>query len=171
MSLCDFWNLRGNADTMIVDGEYPLRNCENLPLPFQMELSKIWETFSEVFVPFLEFTSIFKHFEEKMIVIANVFPKLKSVKDWVRSLSKKRCFRTPFGSHHVKVSQTCVKSSWEHLYHIFSSLQEKLIWKISLSVICEIIGAFVDTLTVNDKYPVRNCENFHSQFRRNYLKS
>ena len=38
-------------------------------------------------------------------------------------------------------------------------------------VICEIIGAFVDTLTVNDKYPVRNCENFRSQFKRNYLKS
>ena len=31
-----------------------------------------------------------------MIVIANLFPKLKDVKDLIRPLSKKRRFRTPF---------------------------------------------------------------------------
>ena len=37
-----------------------------------------------------------------MIVIANVFPKLQTVKILVRPLSKKRRFRTRFDSQHVK---------------------------------------------------------------------
>ena len=45
-----------------------------------------------------------------MIVIANVFRKLQTVKDLVRPLSKKSRFRTPFDSQHVKGSQTLVKS-------------------------------------------------------------
>ena len=46
-----------------------------------------------------------------MIVIANVFPKLQTVKDLARPLTKKRCFSTFFDSQHVKGSQTLVKSS------------------------------------------------------------
>ena len=52
------------------------------------------------------FTSNIKHFEKNMIVIANVFPELKTVKNFVRPLCKKRCFGTCFESQHVKVSQT-----------------------------------------------------------------
>ena len=37
----------------------------------------------------------------------------------VRPLSKKHHFRTPFGSQHVKVSQTLVKSAREPFHHIF----------------------------------------------------
>ena len=46
-----------------------------------------------------------------MIVIANIFPNLQTVKDLVRSLSKKRCFRTHFDSQDVKGFQTLAKSS------------------------------------------------------------
>ena len=45
-----------------------------------------------------------------MIVIANVFPKLKNVKGFVRPLSKKCRFRTRFDSQHVKASQILTKS-------------------------------------------------------------
>ena len=44
-----------------------------------------------------------------MIVIANVFQILETVKDLVRPLSKKRRFRTSFESQHVKVSETLGK--------------------------------------------------------------
>ena len=44
-----------------------------------------------------------------MIVITNVFPKLKTDKDMVREMSKKPCFRIPFGSQHFKGPQTLVK--------------------------------------------------------------
>ena len=94
-----------------------------------------------------------------MIVIANVFPKLQTVKDLVRSLSTKRCFWTFFDSQHVKGCQTLVKFLWEHFYHIFSPLWGELIWKFSLLLICEILRVFVNTLTADEKYLVQDCEN------------
>ena len=97
-----------------------------------------------------------------MIVIASVFWKWKTVKDLIRPLSKKHRLRTPFGSESVKGSQTLVKSEREHFHHIFSSLLENLIWKISPLVICQMVGWFCNTLTANDKYPVWDCENLSS---------
>ena len=70
-------------------------------------------------------------FEKKMIVIINVFPKLQTVKDLVKPLSRKRCFRTSFDSQHVNGCQTPVNSAWEHIYHIFPSLSVKMAWKMS----------------------------------------
>ena len=55
------------------------------------------------------FHHIFKSFKKKKIVIANVFPKLLTVKELARALSKKHCFRTFFESQDVKGSQTLVK--------------------------------------------------------------
>ena len=154
--ICEMFGAIFNTQT--IDDKYPIQNCENLKLPIQMQLSNKRTTLSRVFPPFLAFTSIFKEFERNMIVISKVFPKLPTVKDLVRPLSKKRCFRTPFDSQHVKESQTFVKSAWEHFYHIFSSLWGKLIWKMSLLVIYEILGAIVNTVTVDDNYLFRNCE-------------
>ena len=45
-----------------------------------------------------------------MIVIATLFRKLQTVKDFVRTLSKKQRFRTPLDSQHAKRSQTLRKS-------------------------------------------------------------
>ena len=64
--------------------------------------------------------------KKNMSVITNVFPKLKPVKDVVRALSKKPIFRRPFERQHVKVSQTLVKSAWQHFYHNFSLPWEKI---------------------------------------------
>ena len=44
-----------------------------------------------------------------MIVIANVFSKLQTVKNVVRTLSKKRRLREPFDSQLVKTSQILAK--------------------------------------------------------------
>ena len=70
-----------------------------------------------------------------MIFIATLFRKLETVKALVRPLTKKHRFRTPFESQHVKFSQTLVKSTSKHFHHIFSSLWQKLIRKISPLVI------------------------------------
>ena len=40
-----------------------------------------------------------------MIVLADVFPKLQTVKNFLRTLSKKRRLRTRIDSQHVKASQ------------------------------------------------------------------
>ena len=69
-----------------------------------MQLSEKGKKFSQLFGPFLEFTSNFKHFEKKIIIIANVFRKSQTVKALVRRLSKKRRFRKRFDTQHVKAS-------------------------------------------------------------------
>ena len=45
-----------------------------------------------------------------MIVIATVLQNSQAVKDLIRLLPKKHCFRTLFDSQHVKGSQTLLKS-------------------------------------------------------------
>ena len=94
-----------------------------------------------------------------MIVIANVYQKLQTVKILVRPRSKKRSFRSAFDSQHVKASEILAKSPWECFYHVFSSLSGKLIWKMSPLVLAEILGVFGNTLTADVKYPVQDCEN------------
>ena len=60
-----------------------------------------------------------------MIVIANVLPKLQTVKDLVKKLSRKLRFRTFFGSQDVKGSQTLVKSAPEQFYDFFDHFDLK----------------------------------------------
>ena len=96
--------------------------------------------------------------EEKIIVIDNVFTKLQTVKILLRPLSKKRCFRTRFGSQHVKASQILAKSPWEHFYPVSWSLLGKLTWKISPLILGEMLRVFVNTLIADDKYPVQDCK-------------
>ena len=98
-------------------------------------------------------------FLKKKIVIANILPKLQTVKDLIRPLFKKRRFRTSFDSQQVKGSQKLVKSSWEHFYHILPSLWREKIGKISPVSKFDISGAFVNTLTPDYKYSVLDSKN------------
>ena len=59
------WNLRVFVNTLTADGNYPVQHCEHLELPIQMRVSEKRKNFSQFFVPFLESTSNFKHFEKK----------------------------------------------------------------------------------------------------------
>ena len=79
-------------------------------------------------------------FIKKKIVIANVFPKLATVQGLATPLTIQRRLKTSCDSQHVKQYQTLVKPSWEHFYHIFSSLWGEIIWKISPWFKFEIIG-------------------------------
>ena len=98
--------------------------------------------------------------KEMMIVIANVFRKLQTVKILVRPLSKKHRFTTGFGSQHVKASQLRAKSPSKRCYQVRLSFQRKLIWNMSSLVLGEILETFVNTLTADGKYPVQGCEDF-----------
>ena len=51
--------------TLTANDKHPVRDCENLSSLIQMESSLKPKTFADSFVPFLEFTSNFKRFEEK----------------------------------------------------------------------------------------------------------
>ena len=77
-----------------------------------MELSDKQKAFSEFFLPFPESTSNFKLLKKnKMMVIGNVFPKLQTVKNFVRPFCKKRRFGTWPSSQDVKVCQALAKST------------------------------------------------------------
>ena len=73
----------------------------------------------------MESPSNFEHFQNKKIVIANVFPKLATVKDLVTPLTIQRRLKTSLDSQHVKRFQTLVKSASDRFYHIFHHCEEK----------------------------------------------
>ena len=98
-------------------------------------------------------------FKKNKIVMGDIFLELATVQGLVTPLTIQRRLKTSFDSQHVKPFQTLVKSSWEHLYHIFSSLWGEMIWKIFTWMKLEIIGFFFNTWTADYKYPVPDCEN------------
>ena len=87
-----------------------------------MQLSRKQKTFSEFFSAFLKSSLNFEHFQKKkkkMTLIAQVFPKLRTPKNIVTSMSKKSRFNGSFGKQHGKRAETLLKFAWEYLYHIY----------------------------------------------------
>ena len=58
-----------------------------------------------------------------MIVIADVFAKLQTVKSLFRTPYKRHRFRACFDSQHLKASQILAKCPLERLYHVFHHSQ------------------------------------------------
>ena len=52
-------------NTLAANDKYPVLDCVNMSSPIQMQLSLKPTFFSDFFVPFLESTSDFEHFEQK----------------------------------------------------------------------------------------------------------
>ena len=75
-------------------------------------------------------------------------------------MSKKHCSKTVFNTESVKEARTLLKSARHHLYHLFSSIGKKLRGKMSLLVIRECLGLFVNTLTADGKYSLCNRRDF-----------
>ena len=147
-------------NTLTSNDKYPVRDYVNLLSPIQMQLSFKPTKFSHFFVPFLESTSNFKHFEKKDDPhIDKLFPKLQTLKFFLRILPQEHRFRTGFGSLHVKASQLLAKSPRDRFYHVLLSFLGKLIWNMSPLVSGEILGIFVNTLTDEGINPVQGCGN------------
>ena len=125
---------------------------------------------------FLNLHQILNIWKKNIMVIANVFSKLQTVKNIVTPLFKKRCFGTRLDSRHVKVFRILEKSVWKCFYHVFSSIWRNLISNISPLVLGEIWVVFVNTLTADCKYPVQYCKNLQlpiqmqlSEKQKNFL--
>ena len=71
-------------NTLTDDDKYCLLYRDNLTQPIQILLSQKQKTFSEFFCAFLKCTLNFEHFQKKMTLIADVFPKLPSPKKVIR---------------------------------------------------------------------------------------
>ena len=69
----------------LTDGDkYRLLYRDNLPQPIQILLSQKQKTFSQFYSTFLKSTLNYEHFQKKMTLIADVFPKLPSPKKVIR---------------------------------------------------------------------------------------
>ena len=114
---------------------------------------------------------ILNNFKQKKILIANVFPKLANFQGLVTPLTIQRRLKTSFDSQHVKRYQTLLKSSWEHFYHIFSSLWGEIIWKISPWLKFEIIGFLLKHGLLITSILFRIVRICRSLFKSSYLKN
>ena len=76
--------LRLFVNTLTADDKYCLLYRDNLTQPIQIRLSQKQKTFSQFFSAFLKSTLNFEHFQKKMTLIADVFPKIPSPKKVIR---------------------------------------------------------------------------------------
>ena len=72
--------LKPLVNTLTDDEKYSLLYRDNLMQPIQILLSEKQKSFSVFFSAFLKPTLNFAHFQKKMTLIADVFPKLLSPK-------------------------------------------------------------------------------------------
>ena len=94
-----------------------------------------------------------------MTLIAEVFPKLRTPKYMVTSMSKKSRFNGSFKKQDGKRVQTLLKFAWQNLYHIYWSLWRQLTFKKFLLVIYKISRLFPNTLSADGKYSLFNRDN------------
>ena len=76
--------LRLFLNTLTDDDKHCLLYRDNLTQPIQILLSEKQQTFSEFFSAFLKSTLNFQHFQNKMTLIADVFPQLQCPKMVIR---------------------------------------------------------------------------------------
>ena len=80
-SLLVTWNvLRLFVNTFTADDKYSLISKDNWMQTIQMHLFQKQNLFSQFFSAFFEYALNFEHFQKKMNLIADVFPKFPSPK-------------------------------------------------------------------------------------------
>ena len=95
-----------------------------------------------------------------MTLTADVFPKIRTPKAMVGSMSKKFCFRRYIEKQHGKCASTLFKFEEHVLYHIYWSMQRQLSYKKSLLVICKISRMFPNVLRTDGKNSLLDRDNF-----------
>ena len=76
----------------------------------QMHLSQKEKIFSQFFSAFFESALNSEIFQQKMTVIAYVFPKLPTTKNVLRQMSKSSRFKEPVDRRHSKRAEALIQS-------------------------------------------------------------
>ena len=71
-------------NTLSADGKYSVLDRDNLTQRTQMLLSRKQKLFLDFFLHFFKSALNLEHFQKKMTLIADVFPKLRTPKNMVR---------------------------------------------------------------------------------------
>ena len=90
-------------------------------------------------------------------------------KDCLDKFLKSPVLENRFTDNQLKC-ENIVKSAWQHFYHI-SNHSDRWSWKVSLLVTCEILGLFVNALTADTKFFLRNGENLCQPFQMQLSKT
>ena len=95
--------LRPLFNTLTADDKHSLLNRVNLTQPIHIILSQKLKTFFfNIFCIFQIYINSETFWQKKMTVQADVCPKLRTLRNVVRQLSEKCCFRGPFEKQHGK---------------------------------------------------------------------
>ena len=84
-----------------------------------MELSPKQETLSKLFSSFFKSSFNLQHFRKMLILIADVFSKLRTPKNMIRSMPKKSRLRASVENQHAICAQTLFKLEGHPRYHIY----------------------------------------------------
>ena len=95
-------------------------------------------------------------FRKNMTLIVYLILRLRPVKNVVRYMCKKSCFRLTFQKEHGKRVSTLLKSERHHQRHTYCSTGRQLSDKKPLLVICQKLRPFVNTMTAVDKCSLPN---------------
>ena len=104
---------------MTADEKHSLLNRGDSTQTIRTELSQKQKVVSQLFIGFWKSTLNFEHFQKKMTVIADFFPKIRNPENVVRYMSKKSPFKGPFDRQHGKRVQTLLRSGQQHCHHIY----------------------------------------------------
>ena len=104
---------------MTADDKYSLLNRENLTQQILTQLSQKQKSFSEFFLKVPKFALNLEHFQKKISLIADFFPKLRTPENVARYMSNKSRLKGPFDRRHGKRVQTVLRSGQKHFYHIY----------------------------------------------------
>ena len=121
------------------------------------------KNFHDFLLHFWNVLQISNILKERVTLIADLFLKLGTANDILRQMPKKPRFRTPFNRQHVKGWQTDVCTTTDLSS---SSITEKEMELENVSLSTEILGPFVNILTADDKYFLRNSENLRQPTQR-----
>ena len=161
-SLLLTWQILGLlSNTLATDEKYRVLKRDNLTIPIQIQLSHKQKTFSQIFAPFLKSRLFFKDFQLKADPDRFCIFEVTDSKIVVRSRSKRSRFRGCFEKEYGKRTQAMLKSASENLYHIHWSLTWNFCSRNSLLLTCQILGLLVNTLAIDEKYPVLNRDNLN----------
>ena len=121
---------------------------------------------------FLDFLShfwrvhkIYKILKKRMSVQAEIFRKLLFPKEVATEMSRKSCFRTPFGNQGINWFQIPLKVARHHDYPFFPWISGKLSWKKIALLWSKILRLFANTFTADDKYSCRYMQNILQQLQ------
>ena len=114
--------LRLFVNTLTDDDKYSLLYRDNSMQPIQIRLSQKQKTFSEFSSVVTKSTLNIAHFQKKMTLIADAFPKLLCPKKVSKKMLVKSRFRHAFHNKHEKRAKRLLVSAQRYHYHICSSL-------------------------------------------------